>query len=353
MKIVSKFKEYNVNIERDFVFMETLISKSGSYFIIDRKVYELYNSLFEKVEVDKLYLLDALEENKNIYTALEICEKLTALPQKRNINLVSIGGGIVQDITGFVANIIYRGINWIFVPTTILAACDSCIGGKTSLNYKNYKNLLGTFFPPDEIFICPDFFNTLTEKDFKSGLGEVVKFNVMRGTKGITDMQLNLEMLITNDVDTMNKYLMSSLEFKKRFIEEDEFDRGSRLSLNYAHTFGHAFESISNYEIPHGTAVALGMMIANKISVDRDIFSTDKAKSIEALCKKIIKIDFDNINIDMGLIVDAIRKDKKQTSESITAVLLDDDFKVSIVKDVQACEIEKAVLYVIAEIKEK
>ncbi len=111
-------------------------------------------------------MLEANEENKVISTVLSICEKIMEMPSKRNTVLLSIGGGIIQDITGFVANVIYRGIRWIFIPTTLLAACDSCIGGKTSLNYKTYKNLLGTFYPPDEIHICSQMFRTLGEKDF-------------------------------------------------------------------------------------------------------------------------------------------------------------------------------------------
>lgn len=351
MKITSKFKEYCVNIEKNFFFLEQLIAKPGVYFVIDRNVYSLYKPLFTRIDVARIYLIDALEENKNIPTALDICEKLTMLSQKRNINLVSIGGGIVQDVTGFVANILYRGINWTFVPTTILAACDSCIGGKTSLNYKTYKNLLGTFYPPDEIFICPIFFDTLLEKDFKSGLGEVVKFNVMRGVDSITELHVNIDRLIDNDVEAMNCYLQSSLEFKKPFIEEDEFDKGIRVSLNYAHTFGHAFETVSNYEIPHGTAVALGMMVANRISVGRGIFDETKANYIEILCKKIVKIDLSKINLNMNDIIDAIKKDKKQTNTTITAVLLDDLFKISIVKNVEEHEIETAVAYVIANTK--
>ena len=128
---------------------------------------------------ERMFLLEALEENKTMDTVLAICAAMTSMPSKRNTRLVSVGGGVVQDITGFVANVLYRGIAWTFVPTTLLSACDSCIGGKTSLNYGRFKNLLGTFYPPDDIYICPAMFRTLDEHDFLSGLGEVVKFNVM------------------------------------------------------------------------------------------------------------------------------------------------------------------------------
>lgn len=141
--------------------------------------------------------------------------------------------------------------------------------GKTSLNYKKFKNLLGTFFPPDEIRICTPFFKTLTEKDFQSGLGEVVKFNVMFGEKGIRNIEDNIDELLKRDDDKLLQFVNSSLLFKKDFIEEDEFDRGVRIHLNFAHTFGHAFETMSHYEIPHGTAVAMGTIVANRISLSR------------------------------------------------------------------------------------
>ena len=183
MMIHSKTKDYAVIMEKDMGFLTGLIAEENTCFVIDRKVYELYKDLFMGILEERLYLLDALEENKTIDFVLSICEKMTAIPAKRNACLVSIGGGITQDITGFAANILYRGIRWIFVPTTLLAGCDSCIGGKTSLNYRKYKNLLGTFYPPDELHICPIFFDTLSERDFKSGLGEVIKFNLMKGKK--------------------------------------------------------------------------------------------------------------------------------------------------------------------------
>ena len=217
-----------------------------------------------------MFVVEATEKNKVVDTALDICERITEIPAKRNATLISIGGGIIQDITGFVANVTYRGINWIFVPTTLLAACDSCIGGKTSLNYKKYKNLLGTFYPPDEIHICSEMFHTLTERDFKSGLGEVVKFNIMAGQNGLKNIEDNIDELLKRDDDKLLQFVNSSLLFKKDFIEEDEFDRGVRIHLNFAHTFGHAFETMSHYEIPHGTAVAMGTIVANRISLSYD-----------------------------------------------------------------------------------
>lgn len=322
MIIHSTFKDYEVSIKNDLNFLQSLISMENTQFVIDKNVYGLYHSDLAAIPAERLMIIEATEPNKVIDTALDICERMTDIPAKRNAQLISMGGGIIQDITGFVANILYRGIHWIFVPTTLLAACDSCIGGKTSLNYKKYKNLLGTFYPPDQIYICSEFFKTLSEKDYKSGLGEVVKFNIMAGSQGLARITSNIDSLLFRDTDTVNEFVKSSLSFKKLFIELDEFDRGERIKLNFAHTFGHAIEVVTNYAIPHGTAVAIGMIMADSISVKRGLLSNDIAKRSEDVLLKVIDIESSLLDIDMEQMIGAIRKDKKQTSNALTAVLM-------------------------------
>ena len=221
MIIKSRLKEYKVIFEQNEEFIQRLANTENAQFVVDKKVYDLYGKYMKDIPEERLYLLEAVEENKVIETALNICEEIIDIPAKRNATIISIGGGIIQDITGFVANIMYRGINWIFVPTTLLSACDSCIGGKTSLNYKKYKNLLGTFYPPDEIHICSHLFQTLSDKDFKSGLGEVVKFNIMDGYQGLQKIEENMEKLLEKDPEDINGFVKTRLNFKKKFIEQD------------------------------------------------------------------------------------------------------------------------------------
>lgn len=351
MMIQSSTKAYSVNIMESFEAAESLIIDEKSFIVIDQKVYELYrDKLFANMPSDRIYLLEALEENKQIETALRICEIMTGIPAKRNVKLISFGGGIVQDVTGFVANILYRGISWTFFPTTLLAACDSCIGGKTSLNYKNYKNLLGTFYPPDEINICTPFFQTLSERDFLSGLGEVVKFNVMFGEAGIQKMEDNIEALLARKEDKLKEFVENSLSFKKTYIEKDEFDRGIRIHLNFAHTFGHAFETISGYLIPHGTAVAMGTIVANRISLERGWLTESQVTRVEKVLWQIIHIDKDNVNVNMDDVIAAIHKDKKQVGMELTAVLMKGDMQLEIVHDVKREEIEAAVSYLFEQI---
>lgn len=346
MIIHSRFKDYEVTIEQNLNFLHSLIETSNAEFVIDEQVYCLYENYLSDIPRERLFLVKATEENKVVDTALSICEKMTEIPAKRNAHLISIGGGIIQDITGFVANILYRGIFWTFVPTTLLASCDSCIGGKTSLNYKKFKNLLGTFYPPDEIHICPTFFHTLSQRDFESGLGEVIKFNIMAGESGLNNIEQNIEKLLARDEVSMNRFVESSLNFKKDFIEIDEFDRGERIKLNFAHTFGHAIETVTNYQIPHGTAVAIGMIMADYLSVKRGLLNEDICKRSEAVLLQVIHIGVCLVKYPLEQFVAAIRKDKKQTGESMTAVLMTNIPKnLKIVHDVQESEVADALNY--------
>lgn len=348
MQIKSKLKTYEVVMEENYSFMKRLIEKENAEFVIDKNVYEIYGDLFQNISPHRLIVVEATEQNKVLDTALEICEKITEIPAKRNATLISIGGGIIQDITGFVANITYRGINWIFVPTTLLAACDSCIGGKTSLNYKKFKNLLGTFYPPDEIHICSQMFMSLTERDFNSGLGEVVKFNIMAGLNGLENVESHIDELLARDVNTVNYFVKSSLEFKKKFIEMDEFDKGERIKLNFAHTFGHAIEVVTDYEIPHGTAVAIGMIMANRISEQRGYLTQEIVKRCEAVLLKVIDIRVDLLEQPFEEYMKAIKKDKKQVDCSLTSVLLTsygEKSELSIVHDTTESEILDAINY--------
>lgn len=344
MIIKSHFKDYTVSLNNSFEEIININYDEKTFIVVDKVLYELYGEkLFKGIPKKQLYLIEAIEKNKTIETALDICELMTNIPAKRNCRLISFGGGIVQDITGFVANVLYRGITWIFFPTTLLAACDSCIGGKTSLNYKSYKNLLGTFYPPDEIKICTPFFKTLSEKDFTSGLGEVVKFNVMFGTKGIENLEKNIDFLLQRNDDVLMQFTESSLEFKKNYIEEDEFDKGVRINLNFAHTFGHAFETISNYYIPHGTAVALGTVVANRISLSRGWLEKDKVLRVENIIKRIVSKEYLGVEFELDSIIAAMRKDKKQINKDLTAVLMYDDMKLRIVHDLQIDEVNSGI----------
>ncbi len=347
MKIHASIKDYQVHFGQDFEFIRGLEWQTGMYLVIDQQVYELYQELFAGFDRDNIYLLDAVEEQKTIETALDLCAHMTTLPTKRNSHLIAVGGGITQDITGFAANILYRGIHWTLIPTTLLASCDSCIGGKTSLNYKQYKNLLGTFFPPDDIFIYPEFFQTLSEKDFYSGLGEVVKFNIMRGPDYLRKLEEDLPKLLTRDEETVREYVRTSLEFKKGFIEADEFDRGKRILLNFAHTFGHAIEAITKYEIPHGAAVAIGTLMANDIAANRGYISVEQKQRMETLIKEMVSGYVLGEDFCLEQVVYAMKKDKKQRDRQLTVVLFqDENLELAVFHDLEQEELQRSIAYI-------
>ena len=174
----------------------------------------------------------------------------------------------------------------------------------------------------------------------------------MFGEQGIVNMENNIDALLRREEDKLEEFVESSLAFKKDFIEEDEFDRGVRIHLNFAHTFGHAFETMSHYAIPHGTAVAMGTIVANRISLSRGWLTEDKVFRVEQILWKIIHIDAKHIQVDMDEVISAIHKDKKQVGKELTAVLMKDDMKLQIVHDVKRDEIEEAITYVFGHLRE-
>lgn len=324
MKIKSWLKEYEVDFANSFTFFGQLFLQKNIFVIIDSNVYGLYKKQLEEFLLNtEYYILDAVEENKSIDEVLKIADKMVNLPSKKNTNLISIGGGIVQDVSGFIANILYRGIRWTWIPTTLLAQTDSCIGSKTSLNYKKYKNLFGTFYPPDQINICIQFIHTLTKKDYLSGLGEIYKISIMRGNEAFRESADYLPLLLERDEDTLLSQINKTLYYKKKLIEEDEFDKGVRNLLNYGHTFGHALESVSNYAIPHGQSVTVGVLMANSLAYSRGYITREKKEEIEGLLAHIYQKEL--LQSDYFLaerFITAMRKDKKFTGQLHTCILL-------------------------------
>lgn len=166
----------------------------------------------------------------------------------------------------------------------------------------------------------------------------------MSGKSGLSRIEHDIEMLLNRDDLKLTKYIENSLAFKKPFLEEDEFDKGVRINLNFAHTFGHAFETISNFAIPHGTAVAMGMIAANRVSLKRELLEENVVLRSEQVLKQIINMDFGKVDFNIDNIIDAMRKDKKQISTDITVVLLYDDMKLGVFRDIKKGEIEDAII---------
>jgi len=327
MIVKSYTGDYEADFYSDFSFFEELKEKKNKFFIVDQKVFSLYREQLSALIGDDLcYILEAVEENKNVNMALEIIEQMVEMHSKRNTLLVAIGGGIIQDVSAFIANVLYRGISWVLIPTTLLAQTDSCIGSKSSLNFKQYKNLMGYFYPPTQIYINTKFIHTLEQKDYFSGLGEIMKCAIMDGFESFKETNSNMEGLLVRDEDKLLKEITKALNFKKRVIEIDEFDKEYRNIMNFGHTFGHALESTSNYAIPHGQGVSFGMMLANRISYERGYISQDMLEELNGAIEKIVMQELlkaEYFSSDTYLKV--LKKDKKFTGKLHTCILFDGD----------------------------
>lgn len=209
----------------------------------------------------RVIFIHADEQTKSLERIPEVIVKLRELGVNRSTRLVAVGGGVVQDIATFVASIYMRGLPWVYLPTTILSMADSCIGGKSSINVGGIKNLVGNFYPPAEILIDVEFSVTLSAEQIIGGLFEAEKICFARGSGYYSDY-LACKPRKGIDLESLHKLISLSLKAKKWFIEIDEFDKKERLLLNFGHTFGHAIEAATDFQVSHGIAVGVGMLIA-------------------------------------------------------------------------------------------
>tara|TARA_B100000575_G_scaffold291984_1_gene299210 strand:+ start:9239 stop:10324 length:1086 start_codon:yes stop_codon:yes gene_type:complete len=295
------------------------IESSRDFIVIDRNLLELYPEKFSEIESYRHLAIDASEENKSLDKFPVYIQKLVDLNFKRDQNLIAFGGGITQDITCFIASTIMRGVNWEFHPTTLLAQADSCIGSKSSINSGNIKNILGTFYPPKKINIDVDFLDSLDEKEVLSGIGEMIKVHAIAGKNNLTALSNSYESLFS-DKTIMQRYIKDSLMIKKNIIEEDEFDTGIRNVMNYGHSFGHAIESATNFFIPHGIAVTIGMDIANFVSLRLKRISESYFYETHELLKKNYET-FLHSAISSEELLKALEKDKKNTADYLRLIL--------------------------------
>jgi len=291
-------------------------------FVVDKKVYDLYKDELSCINTKNVYLLEATEGNKTMTKAQELIKYLLEKGFKRDHKLIAIGGGITQDLTCFVASIMFRGVEWIFYPTTLLAQCDSCIGSKSSINVGTYKNQVGTFYPPRKIIIDVNFLKTLDKSDILSGLGEAIKVHYLDPRETHKYIFDNYEKSLT-DMDTLRKVIRKSLMIKKNIVEIDEYDKNYRNVMNYGHTFGHAIESVADYKIPHGIAVTIGMGLANYVSYKLGHAELSDYEKMEELIQKNIKdYEFNLIDPqDQEKYWKALQKDKKNIGNKVSFIL--------------------------------
>jgi 3-dehydroquinate synthase len=262
------------------------------------------------------------EPSKDMKTVLAVTETLITLKADRSTGLIALGGGVIGDLTGFVASIYMRGIPVIQIPTTLLAQVDSSIGGKTGVDTNAGKNLLGTFYQPKGVFIDLSFLQTLPDDQFRSGLAEVIKYGVIDSPSLLDDIDSAVEINGLHEMPFLEKIITAACRIKKEFVELDERDRGLRRMLNFGHTIGHALEAESLYTLSHGQSVAIGMIAAATVSEQLHHLSADDRRRIATIIRAVGLPDRIPAGLDLEKIRSRMTKDKKKSGEKLNFVLL-------------------------------
>jgi 3-dehydroquinate synthase len=301
-----------------------------AHVIVDRQVALLYKEDLAPVIHGRSVLeIEATEPAKSLERCPEYVAALVAGGVRRGHVLLAIGGGVIQDITCFLAAVLLRGIDWEFYPTTLLAQADSCIGSKSSINVGTLKNIVGTFTPPRRVVINPRVLRTLPEIEVRSGIGEMLKVHAIDGPPSFDAIAADYPRLAT-DEGLMRSRIDASLRFKQRLIEADEFDQGVRRVMNYGHSFGHAIESATNFGVPHGVAISVGMDMANFVAAGLGITSGAHYTRMHPTLAKNYR-GVEGLSIPLEPLLAALRNDKKNIDSQLTLVLPDREGRIGLV----------------------
>lgn len=290
-----KHKGYKIQIGNDLLrkLPKTLKKLDYSKYVIitDTKVRKLYGTQIQKdlkknnIDCELLSFTEG-EKSKQIKIVENLLNKMLDLECDRNTCIIAVGGGVTGDIAGFLASVFMRGIDFIQIPTTLLAMADSSIGGKTGVNTASGKNLIGTFHQPIAVIIDIDTLKTLPEKELKNGYSEIIKMAAIRNKSLFKFLEKHNEKILNKDAKKLEKAICIAVRIKADVVSRDTKEHGIRMILNYGHTYGHAIEKASKYKISHGYAVAIGMCIINEMAVSQKLMKEKHALRIENLLKK-------------------------------------------------------------------
>ena len=323
--IKSQAHDYSVETFSSFVkVFERLADTRGQLYLVDREIERIYQKEIDPaVPEASRVVIEATEEQKSYERLAPIFLELLSKGLKRDGTLIVVGGGVAQDIGCFIATVLFRGVRWEFIPTTLLAQSDSCIGSKSSINIGDYKNQIGTFYPPHRVMVASDVLSSLPWDEIRSGLGEVIKLQLIAGQGGFDELMADLKNLNPNGgLEMIPKWVDRSIAVKKPYIENDEFDQGIRNILNYGHTFGHAYESATKYAIPHGIAVLLGMLTATYLSARLGLIAESHFLDLKLrLTPWYHPYETTLLKARREDIFRAIRHDKKNTGDFINCIL--------------------------------
>ena len=286
---VNASKIYDIIIGRDAINLlpeklESLFGKGKVMVVTDDKVasfhYEKVRKILDEKGIENdCFIFPDGEKSKSPEMLFDLLEALAEKHFTKSDILVAFGGGVTGDLTGLAAALYLRGIHIIQIPTTLLSMVDSSVGGKTAVNLKAGKNLAGVFNQPELVICDTGFLDTLEKETFADGMAEVIKYGVL------ADEELFEKVKDGNVKDNIEDIIASCVEIKRDIVNEDEFDTGKRQLLNFGHTLGHAIEAESSFEISHGTAVAMGMVLAAEISFKNKLTSVDLTEEIKKACE--------------------------------------------------------------------
>lgn len=338
-------KSYDILIGQNAVqnLSEFLSKKNYSkiFVITDRNVAHLHlHSLKEIIGNCEQIIVEAGEQSKSFTVLENVCEEILARGIDRKSLIIAFGGGVVGDLAGFIAAILLRGIDFVQIPTTLLACVDSSVGGKCAINSKSGKNLIGNFYQPKLVICDLNFLQTLNQRELKAGYAEVVKYGLIKDIEFFEFLEKNQHKIFKHDEEVTKKIITRSCEIKAEIVARDEKENGERALLNFGHTFAHVFEIETNYsnKLLHGEAVAIGMIMAAKMSQLSDLISEkDFVRILTHFqdCSLLIspKQIHENWNIDA--LEKHLFKDKKHENDRLTFILLKKLGEAFIQKDVK------------------
>ena len=290
-------------------------------YIVDSNIVRLHAWIGSHLDAPQVRLISVMagEQTKTLVRVAALTEQLLEEGFTKSTTLVCIGGATLQDLCGTIAGVLFRGARWVYVPTTALAQIDSCIGSKTSINVGRYKNAAGLFYPPQKIMIHAGFLQTLPEQELVSAVGELLHY--ILPYHGLREKAY--ELIRSGDVDLrglIGTFQSDVLRIKGDMVEEDEFDTGPRRIFNYGHSFGHAIESVSGFQIPHGIAVALGMIVANSLGRENGLLNGEYNEALDkcdSTCRKVLDLfgktigENFRIKVNESELLNALKYDKK------------------------------------------
>lgn len=309
-------KNSNIYFARAADILPKVLPKGRVVVISDENIARLYPTLLSDFET---IIIGQGESNKTLQSVERIYEQLIELGADRSTFLLGVGGGIVSDITGFVAATYMRGIRFGFVSTTVLSQVDAGVGGKNGVNLGGFKNMVGTFNQPEFVICDTSMLATLSEREFRAGLAELIKAAIITDADLFAKMELLTFEQLRSDEQILAELIHRAVEIKAEVVRHDEREHGQRRKLNLGHTFAHAIEKLHSQSVNHGEAVAMGMVIIARMAHDQGLLSHEAAQRIIAMLNRY------GFEIEPPTSVDELRqyvaKDKKVEGSDIYLVL--------------------------------